>query len=126
MKDRIETEDLYRIPHVGNVQRVHVMVNNPFKLFAPNASARLGHRTATPVPADADAYRFYHSPYGPDITISHFIKNPANIKSSDAITRDTYGKVIPLSKRHDWSINDLRYSTVPLLLGVGAASDDKE
>jgi hypothetical protein len=42
-------------------------------------------------------------------------ENPNNLKYRDAITYDDTGNVIPLSKRDNFTINDLRYGLVPLL-----------
>lgn len=44
--------------------------------------------------------------------------NPKDLKYSSAITYDDLGNIIPLSKRDNFSISDLRYSLIPL--GIGA------
>ena len=44
--------------------------------------------------------------------------NPNDLKYSSAVTYDDLGNIIPLSKRDDFSISDLRYSLIPL--GIGA------
>lgn len=44
--------------------------------------------------------------------------NPNNLKYSSAVTYDDLGNIIPLSKRDNFSISDLRYSLIPL--GIGA------
>lgn len=44
--------------------------------------------------------------------------NPNDLKYSSAITYDDLGNIIPLSKRDNFSIGDLRYSLIPL--GTGA------
>lgn len=45
--------------------------------------------------------------------------NPNDLKYSSAVTYDDLGNIIPLSKRDNFSISDLRYSLIPL--GTGAA-----
>lgn len=47
------------------------------------------------------------------------IKNPKNIKLVDAITYDDAGKIIPLSKRDNFNIKDIRYVLPWGLFGVG-------
>lgn len=44
--------------------------------------------------------------------------NPNDLKYSSAITYDDLGNIIPLSKRDNFSIGDLRYSLIPLGTGV--------
>lgn len=44
--------------------------------------------------------------------------NPNDLKYSSAITYDDLGNIIPLSKRDNFNISDLRYSLIPL--GIGA------
>lgn len=44
--------------------------------------------------------------------------NPNDLKYSSAVTYDDLGNIIPLSKRDNFSIGDLRYSLIPL--GIGA------
>lgn len=44
--------------------------------------------------------------------------NPNDLKYSSAVTYDDLGNIIPLSKRDNFSIKDLRYSLIPL--GTGA------
>lgn len=44
--------------------------------------------------------------------------NPNDLKYSSAITYDNLGNIIPLSKRDNFSIGDLRYSLIPLGTGV--------
>lgn len=45
--------------------------------------------------------------------------NPNNLKYADAITKDDSGKIIPLSKRDNFNIGDLRYAiSVPLIGGA--------
>lgn len=44
--------------------------------------------------------------------------NPNDLKYSSAVTYDDLGNIIPLSKRDNFSISDLRYSLIPL--GIGA------
>jgi hypothetical protein len=61
------------------------------------------------------------------VTTDYYIKNPAHIKSSEVVTYDNQGNVVPLSKRHNFDINNLMYTVAPFLIGAGAvASDDKE
>lgn len=51
-------------------------------------------------------------------------KHPWQLKLSDAITYDNAGNIIPLSKRDNFNVNDIRYGLVPpaLLIGTGAAA----
>lgn len=44
--------------------------------------------------------------------------NPNDLKYSSAVTYDDLGNIIPLSKRDNFSIKDLRYSLIPLCTGV--------
>jgi hypothetical protein len=44
--------------------------------------------------------------------------NPNDLKYSSAVTYDDLGNIIPLSKRDNFSIKDLRYSLIPLGTGV--------
>lgn len=44
--------------------------------------------------------------------------NPNDLKYSSAVTYDDLGNIIPLSKRDNFSIRDLRYSLIPLGTGV--------
>ena len=44
--------------------------------------------------------------------------NPNDLKYSSAVTYDKLGNIIPLSKRDNFSIGDLRYSLIPLGTGV--------
>lgn len=44
--------------------------------------------------------------------------NPNDLKYSSAVTYDDLGNIIPLSKRDNFSIGDLRYSLIPLGTGV--------
>lgn len=46
------------------------------------------------------------------------IRDSRLLKSADAITRDDKGRIIPLSKRDNFSIRDFRYGLIPLLLGA--------
>lgn len=48
--------------------------------------------------------------------------NTKRAKLADAITYDDAGNIIPLSKRHDFTNPDIRYSWLLPLLGVGAAA----
>ena len=50
------------------------------------------------------------------IVIENF--NPNDLKYSSAVTYDDLGNIIPLSKRDNFSIGDLRYSLIPLGTGV--------
>lgn len=45
---------------------------------------------------------------------------PENLKYSAAVTYDNVGNVIPLSKRDNFSLRDLRYGILPFVLGSGA------
>lgn len=44
--------------------------------------------------------------------------NPNDLKYSSAVTYDDLGNIIPLSKRDNFSIGDLRYSLIPLGTGT--------
>ena len=44
--------------------------------------------------------------------------NPNDLKYSSAVTYDDLGNIIPLSKRDNFSIGDLRYGLIPLGTGV--------
>lgn len=44
--------------------------------------------------------------------------NPNDLKYSSAVTYDDLGNIIPLSKRDNFSISDLRYSLIPLGIGT--------
>lgn len=114
--------------YYGDVRPVQVMVNNPNEVFSHSAAMKL-LPTGVPTPyvhVDAGAYKHYYRPGYGNVITDYYIKNPAHIKSADVITRDVQGNIIPLSQRHNWSINDLRYSIVPFLIGAGAAYGDKE
>ena len=41
------------------------------------------------------------------------VKDPAKLKLADAITYDDAGNMIPLSKRDNFNIKDLRYGIIP-------------
>lgn len=43
--------------------------------------------------------------------------SPSDLKYSSAVTFDDYGNVIPLSKRDNFNINDLRYAVIPTITG---------
>lgn len=45
---------------------------------------------------------------------------PENLKYSAAVTYDDAGNVIPLSKRDNFNLRDLRYGILPFILGSGA------
>lgn len=45
------------------------------------------------------------------------IQNPAHIKSANIITYDDAGNMIPLHKRDNFNINDLRYGLLPFTIG---------
>jgi hypothetical protein len=52
----------------------------------------------------------YDSPFGTEIKSNVYaVKNTNQIKSSDFITRDDEGNIIPLSQRFDSSNDDIRY-----------------
>ena len=44
---------------------------------------------------------------------------PNKIKLADAVTYDDAGNIIPLSKRDNFNINDIRYGLLPWILGTG-------
>lgn len=43
--------------------------------------------------------------------------DPSDLKYSSAVTFDDYGNVIPLSKRDNFNLNDLRYAVIPTIAG---------
>ena len=43
--------------------------------------------------------------------------DPSDLKYSSAVTFDDYGNVIPLSKRDNFNLNDLRYAIIPTIAG---------
>ena len=47
------------------------------------------------------------------------IRDTKLIKSADAITYDNAGNIIPLSKRDNFNINDIRYGLTPWAIGFG-------
>lgn len=57
----------------------------------------------------------YDSPYGSEIKSTVYaVKDPSQIKSADAITRDDAGNIIPLSQRFQQSSADIRYMPAPV------------
>ena len=48
------------------------------------------------------------------------INNPTNVKLADAVTYDDAGNIIPLSKRDNFNIKDIRYALLPFGIGLGA------
>lgn len=52
--------------------------------------------------------------------------NNKKIKSSNSITYDDAGKIIPLSKRDNFNISDIRYSYIPILLGMSSLVNKKD
>lgn len=49
---------------------------------------------------------------------NYTINDPKNIKSARSITYDDDGKIIPLSKRDNFNINDIRYMLPLPILGI--------
>ena len=47
---------------------------------------------------------------------SIFVTNPNQIKSSDPVTYDDNGDIIPISKRFNPKLNDIRYALAPLAM----------
>jgi hypothetical protein len=68
------------------------------------------------IDSDGDADPFYKS-----IQNQFVVKNPNMIKRADAITKSDFGEIIPISKRDNFNISDIRYGIIPLILGLGAA-----
>ena len=56
----------------------------------------------------------------------YIINSPNQAKSADAVVYDDAGKIIPLSKRDNFSINDFRYVTVPAAAGIGITTQSPE
>lgn len=52
----------------------------------------------------------------------YMINNPSKLKSVNAITYDDAGNVIPLSKRDNFSVKDIRYAVAPLIFGAGVTN----
>lgn len=55
------------------------------------------------------------------------MRNPKHIKSANVVTYDDNGVRIPLGKRDNFNINDIRYGLLPIIggIGLGAYSDKK-
>lgn len=51
---------------------------------------------------------------------------PQNIKLADPITYDDFGNVIPLSKRDNFNISDIRYLLIPSLMGTSLLNNQNE
>ena len=68
------------------------------------------------IDSDGDADPFYKS-----IQNQFVVKNPNMIKRADAITKSDFGEIIPISKRDNFNISDIRYGITPLILGLSAA-----
>lgn len=58
---------------------------------------------------------------GKGFMMSGGVDNPNSLKSADAVTFDNNGVRIPLGKRDDFNINDIRYGLLPFL-GLGTAA----
>ncbi len=58
---------------------------------------------------------------GKGFMMSGGVDNPNYLKSADAVTYDNNGVRIPLGKRDDFNINDIRYGLLPFL-GLGTAA----
>lgn len=52
--------------------------------------------------------------------------NPNNVKSANIVTYDDYGNIIPLSKRFNFDINDIRYGLLPLGIGLAGYGLNKK
>jgi hypothetical protein len=55
-----------------------------------------------------------------DPSTIYMVNSPEDLKLADAITYDDAGNIIPLSKRDNFNINDIRYGLLPFL-GLGTA-----
>lgn len=65
--------------------------------------------------------------YNPRNTDATIVPYPSLVKSSKAVTYDNKGNIIPLSKRDNFRINDLRYSlAVPIILGAALGTMPKQ
>lgn len=51
----------------------------------------------------------------------YMVNNPSKLKLADPITYDDAGNIIPLSKRDNFNIKDIRYGVIPLAFGGFAA-----
>ena len=56
----------------------------------------------------------------------YMVNSPSKLKLADPITYDNLGNIIPLSKRDNFYINDIRYGVVPALFGTGIAKQITE
>lgn len=54
--------------------------------------------------------------------VEYSFKSPNQLKLKDTITYDDTGNIIPLSKRDNFDVNDIRYGFAPWLIGAGAAT----
>lgn len=62
---------------------------------------------------------------GKGFMMSGGVDNPYALKSADAITYDDKGVRIPLGKRDNFNINDIRYSLLPFILGSAYATTNE-
>lgn len=53
--------------------------------------------------------------YDPNEIVELMVPNSNQIKSAKAVTYDDTGNIIPLSKRDNFNISDIRYALAPLL-----------
>lgn len=69
---------------------------------------------------DKDMTDFYKSASdaGEGFNMSLGVDNPYALKSADAVTYDDTGTRIPLGKRDNFNINDIRYGLIPLGIGL--------
>lgn len=53
----------------------------------------------------------------------HVVFDSKQLKLANPITYDDAGKIIPLSKRDNFNISDIRYSYIPILLGISSLTN---
>jgi hypothetical protein len=59
----------------------------------------------------------------PDFDMTEYVATkPNQIKLADAVTKDNNGKIIPLSKRDDFTKSDMRFGWLAPLFGISAAA----
>lgn len=73
---------------------------------------------------DKDRTNFFKSSSeaGEGFDMSLGVDNPYALKSADAVTYDNNGVRIPLGKRDNFRVNDIRYGWIPWLVGAGAGA----
>ena len=113
------TEAIFNPQHVGSY---YLNIKSPYKA-APDTEP-IGFSTVKNIYSKPDFHSKYDGIIGKDIG---FINDSGNVyvvrssnqaKLSDAVTYDDAGNIIPLSKRDNFNINDVRYSLLPFGIGL--------